>query len=114
MGLKIFFGKFSSGLIFKPINYFSIALTLTYSAPLVVMCLDVIQLQEGYMTKVYYSAVETIVMEGVMVLAWVVDWRRGEADEFFDYQVHKVENEFEDSLDPVGLGEHNEVGGSMN
>lgn len=31
-------------------------------------------------------------MEAVMILAWVVDWRRGEADEFFDYQVHKVNN----------------------
>jgi len=45
MGLQIFFGKFSSGLIFKPINYFSLTLTFIYTTPLVIMCLYDIELQ---------------------------------------------------------------------
>lgn len=57
MGLKMFFGKFSSGLIFKPINFFSLALTFIYAGPLVIICVYNIQLQNGYKTKIYYSAI---------------------------------------------------------
>lgn len=80
MGLKIFFGKFSSGVIFKPMNYFSLLETFLYVMPMIVVCILVIYEQKGYRTKVFYSSVETIVVEILWVVSWVIGWRRGEND----------------------------------
>lgn len=57
MGLKLFFGKFNTSLIFKPLNYFTITYFLTAGAALVALSVRSINLQNGYRTSAYYSSI---------------------------------------------------------
>ena len=49
-----------------------------------------------------------------MLIICLVDNKKGYDDEFFEYQVYKVNNEYESShIDPVDIQHQDENGGSM-
>jgi hypothetical protein len=56
LGLELFFGRFNTALIFKPINYFTIAY-LVPAICLLVMSANNIILQDGYRTSIFYSSI---------------------------------------------------------
>jgi hypothetical protein len=114
MGLRLFFGKFNTSLIFKPLNYFTLTYFLTAGAALVALSVRSILLQEGYHTSAFYSSIESIIVEAVLFLICIIDNKKGYDDEFFEYQVYKVNNEYESShIDPVDIEHQDENGGSM-
>ena len=57
MGLPLFFGKFNTSLIFKPLNYFTIAYLFTCGFSLLFLSVRNIIAQEGYRTSVLYSSI---------------------------------------------------------
>jgi hypothetical protein len=77
LGLRLFFGKFNTSLIFRPINRFSIAHFCTSGAALVALSVRTLLLQEGYQTSAYFSSLESLVMEGVLLIACIVDSCKG-------------------------------------
>lgn len=114
MGLRLFFGKFNTSLIFKPLNYFTASHFLTSGVALVILSFRNIMAQHGYKTSMYYSSIETIVLELILLVCCLVDNKRGYDDEFFEYQVYKVKNEYEGShIEPIEIGEQAENAGSM-
>lgn len=80
MGLRLFFGKFNTSLIFKPINYFSVVHLVTTAFALVFLSARNIQRQEGYRTSTFYAGVETIIIEAVLIVGCLVDNKHGHAD----------------------------------
>lgn len=56
LGLEIFFGRFNTSLIFKPINYFSIAYIVPGGGLIVMAIFDII-MQDGYRTSIFYSSI---------------------------------------------------------
>lgn len=61
LGLELFFGRFNTALIFKPLNFFSLA----YIVPgggLIVMAVSDIIMQDGYKTSIFYSSIEVILI----------------------------------------------------
>lgn len=74
--MKVFFGKFTSGLIFKPINYFSLAYFIIFTIPFVALCIININSQKGYKTRIYYSSLESIIIEFLLMLFILIDWKR--------------------------------------
>ena len=62
MGLHLFFGKFNTALIFKPLNYFTIAYFCTCGATLIFLSIRNIIAQEGYRTSTFYSSLESIIL----------------------------------------------------
>lgn len=62
LGLQIFFGRFNTSLIFKPLNFFSLA----YIVPgggLIVMAVFNIIIQGIYRTSLYYSSIQVIIIQ---------------------------------------------------
>jgi hypothetical protein len=57
MGLNLFFGKFNTALIFKPLNVFTVAHFCTCGASLIFLSARNIVAQEGYKTSTYYTSV---------------------------------------------------------
>ena len=80
MGLRLFFGKFNTALIFKPLNFFTIAHFCTCGAALVFLSVRNILAQEGYKTSTFYSSVESIVLEGILLIACIIDNKKGYDD----------------------------------
>lgn len=56
MGLRLFFGKFNTSLIFKPLNYFTAAHFLTCGVALVFLSVRNIMGEGGYKTSTFYSS----------------------------------------------------------
>jgi hypothetical protein len=80
MGLQLFFGKFNTALIFKPLNYFTLAHLLTCSTPLIILSTRNIMAQDGYKTSIFYSSVESIILEGLLLVTCVLDNKKGYDD----------------------------------
>jgi hypothetical protein len=57
LGLRLFFGKFNTALVFKPLNYFTLTYFLTAGAALVALSVRTILLQDGYHTSAFYSSI---------------------------------------------------------
>ncbi len=83
MGLRLFFGKFNTSLIFKPLNFFTIASFCTCSFALVFLSVRNIVAQDGYKTSTFYSSVESILIEALLLICCVIDNKKGYDDEFF-------------------------------
>ena len=113
LGLPIFFGKFNTSLIFKPLNYFTLTYFLTTGGGLIALSVLSILHQDGYKTSAYFSSIETIIIELVLVISCLVDNKSGYDDEFFEYQVYKVDNEYDSHLPPIEIEEQVENAGSM-
>lgn len=70
LGLQLFFGRFNTALIFKPLNFFSLA----YIVPgggLVVMAIFNIIMQDGYKTSIYYSSIEVILIQILILVSCI-------------------------------------------
>ena len=57
LGLHIFFGKFNTSLIFKPLNYFTIAYFITSGVSLIILSIRNIINQDGYQTSTFFSSI---------------------------------------------------------
>ena len=55
LGIEIFFGRFNTALIFKPMNFFSLAYVVPGGC-LIVMAVFNIIMQDGYRTTIFYSS----------------------------------------------------------
>lgn len=62
LGLELFYGRFNTSLIFKPLNFFSLAYIIPGGC-LIVMAINNIRMQDGYRTSIFYSSIEVILME---------------------------------------------------
>lgn len=80
MGLPLFFGKFNTALIFKPLNYFTLAYFLTSGASMIFLSVQNIIAQDGYHTSVYYSSIESIILEALLVITCIADNKKGYDD----------------------------------
>lgn len=88
LGLQLFFGRFNTSLIFKPLNFFSLA----YIVPggcLILMAIFDITVQNGYRTSIFYSSIQVILMQIFIFIACFVAFFKGD-QQYFDYQVYKV------------------------
>lgn len=72
LGLEIFFGRFNTSLIFKPLNFFSLAYVVPGGGLIVMAVFDII-MQTGYRTSIFYSSIEVILMEAVTFMACIVE-----------------------------------------
>lgn len=93
LGLEIFFGRFNTVLIFKPLNYFSLAYLIP-SGCLIAMAVNNIIMQNGYKTTIYYSSIEVIVIEVLLLIGCMLQACKSDP-EYFDYQVYRVGNEYQ-------------------
>jgi len=80
MGLRLFFGKFNTALIFKPLNYFTVAHFLTCSSALIALSIRNIVAQDCYRTSTFYSSVESIILEILLLGACILDNKKGYDD----------------------------------
>jgi hypothetical protein len=81
--LRMFFGKFNTSLIFKPLNYFTAAHFFTSGFALVFLSVRNVIAQNGYKTSIFYSSLESIILEFVLLICCVIDNKKGYDDEFF-------------------------------
>lgn len=117
LGLELFFGRFNTSLIFKPMNIFSLAYIVPAGCLIVVAIFNIL-MQGGYRTSIFYSSIEVILIESVLLITCIIEACRSNK-EYFDYQIYKVENEGSSvneqaSNSKIKIGEHEEVGGNYN
>lgn len=72
LGLEIFFGRFNTALIFKPLNFFSLAYVVPGGGLIVMAVFDIV-MQSGYRTSIFYSSIEVIMIEAVSFIACIVE-----------------------------------------
>ena len=112
LGLELFYGRFNSSIIFKPLNFFSLAYIIPGGC-LIVMAINNIRMQGEYRTSIFYSSIEVILMEIIIGIGCILELCRSDK-EYFDYQVYKVENEHHEdsSASKVNIVFQEEQGGN--
>lgn len=94
LGLEIFFARFSSPLMLKPMSYLTYGYAVVASGSLIALAVRSIVGQYAVHTSVFWACVEIIFIELVMFVACVIDDQK-KSDEHFDYQIYKIDNDFE-------------------
>lgn len=113
LGLEIFFARFSSPLILKPMNYLTFAYAVVTSGSVIALAVISLLGQNAVHTSLFWACVEIMFIEVLLFLACLIDDRK-KTDEHFDYQIYKIDNEFEAMGVPNAKEESmSELGGNL-
>lgn len=112
LGLEVFFARFSSPLMLKPLSYLNYAYAIVTSGSLITLAIISIIRQHEVHTVLFWASVEIMFMELILFLVCVIDDGK-KTDEHFDYQIYKIENEFEAGVPDVKEESMSELGGNF-